>query len=350
MAGGAQQPSQSTTQNSEPWKAAAPYLEGVMQEANGLYRDPSVGPSYFPFSTVANQSGQTTDSLNQIEGLARQGSPLPGQASNALGSMIGQGGLSTGQQQALSGLSGIAGGQQGLDADPVLAATARGEYLNGNPYLDSMLSRGAGDIGNRANAAMSKAGRYGSGAHTDVLSRNLGDYYNQAYGQEWGRARGEQMNAINAQTQVQNQNLANRMAASGQQLSGYQQGQANLMTGISMAPGVNASRYDDSKMLAGVGAAKDAYGSAQLQDDIQRWQSNAMAPWERLGMAANLFNGAGGKGVSSTSTTQGALNSTSPFVTGLGGALGGASLGNMLMPGIGTGVGALAGGALGYFR
>lgn len=352
MAGGSQQqPTQTQTQTSQPWAAAAPHLENVMNEASRLYQDPSAGPMYFPWSTVANQSTQTLDSLKYIEDAARRQSDLPYNSERALNTLLTSGGLSAGQQGALSGLQGIASGADGLTADPNLLAAARGDFLSGNPHLQQQWDRNANKIGNNISARMAAAGRYGApGAHQGTMAREMGDYYNNAQATEWARARGEQMGAINSLTQLANQNLANRMAATGQQLGGYQQGQQNLMTGMGMAPGVNAARYDDARMLAGVGAAHDAHGAALLQDDIQRWQANTMDPWNRLQLAMGTITGAGSQGGQSTSTRTGALNSTSPFVSGLGGALGGASLGNMLFPGVGAIPGALAGGALGFMR
>ena len=108
-----------------------------------------------------------------------------------------------------------------------------------------------------------------------------------------------------------------------------------------------------SQIMQQVGAQKDARNSAYLQDDMDRWQANSMQPWERLGLAANLFTGVGGKGASATQNTY-ARNTTSPFVSGLGGALSGASLGGML-GGASMGstfgpIGAGIGGLLGFMR
>jgi hypothetical protein len=48
-----------------------------------------------------------------------------------------------------------------------------GKYMNGNPYIQSILQQLNSQVSNDVNSQFSLAGRYGSGAHTDVLSKNL---------------------------------------------------------------------------------------------------------------------------------------------------------------------------------
>lgn len=55
-----------------------------------------------------------------------------------------------------------------------------GKYLNGNPYLQGMLNQTNRDVTNTVDSQFAQAGRYGSGAFTDVLSRNLSEADNNA--------------------------------------------------------------------------------------------------------------------------------------------------------------------------
>lgn len=348
--GNRQAPTQTQQTNSEPWSVAQPYLAQTLQRADEIYRDPAAGPSYFPFSTVANQSQQTLDSLSQIENMARQGSPLASAAqSNALG-LFNSGGLSQGQQGALNNLNPLASGQQGITTAGLYQPMASGQYLeNGNPYFRSRLEDESRRTADQVNAQFSMAGRYGSGAHTGVLADRIGQQRNNAMEADYNRERGYQMQAIQGLTGIENQNIANRMAATNAQLGTYANANQDVQRLMGLSPTLEQMRYQPAQMLAGVGAAQDARNTALLQDDINRYQANAMAPWERLGLAANLFNGAGGRGATSTATTTGATNTTSPFVTGIGGAVSGAAAGSIFGP-IGAGIGAVGGGLAGLFR
>lgn len=55
-----------------------------------------------------------------------------------------------------------------------------GKYLNGNPYLQGFLNQTNRDVTNQVNSQFASAGRYGSGAYADVLSRNLAEADNNA--------------------------------------------------------------------------------------------------------------------------------------------------------------------------
>src|SRR6185369_17360974 len=56
-----------------------------------------------------------------------------------------------------------------------------------NPYLQSILDTNNRRIGDRVNASMSGAGRYGSGAHTDVMSRALAESANPILAQDYSQ-------------------------------------------------------------------------------------------------------------------------------------------------------------------
>jgi hypothetical protein len=66
-----------------------------------------------------------------------------------------------------------------------------GKYLNGNPYMSNILQQLNRGVGDQVNSQFELSGRYGSGAHADVLSRNLADADSnviyQNYGDEMNR-------------------------------------------------------------------------------------------------------------------------------------------------------------------
>ena len=76
--------------------------------------------------------------------------------------------------------------------------TLAGKYLEGNPYLDSIINKNAGDIRNNVGAAFSGSGRYGSGMLGDNIADNIGEMAtNLRYG-NYAQERQNQIGAIDA--------------------------------------------------------------------------------------------------------------------------------------------------------
>jgi hypothetical protein len=81
-----------------------------------------------------------------------------------------QGGINS----ALDTVSGMQGPSAGLTAATAYNTdTINGKYLNSNPYMDSVINQTNNDVTNKVGSQFEAAGRYGSGAHADILSRNL---------------------------------------------------------------------------------------------------------------------------------------------------------------------------------
>lgn len=66
-----------------------------------------------------------------------------------------------------------------------------GNYMQGNPYLDSIINQSRSGITDQVNSQFSLGGRYGSGAHTGMLAKELGNMETglryQNYGDEMNR-------------------------------------------------------------------------------------------------------------------------------------------------------------------
>ena len=76
--------------------------------------------------------------------------------------------------------------------------TLAGKYLEGNPYLDSIINKNAGDIRNNYGATFSASGRYGSGMLGDTIADNIGEMAtNLRYG-DYAQERQNQIGAIDA--------------------------------------------------------------------------------------------------------------------------------------------------------
>jgi hypothetical protein len=269
----------------DPWGPQQEPLKRVFEEAGNVYD--SGAPKYYEGSGVVDYSPQTEQSLDMIENRALQGSDI----------------TRSGQNQM----------QQTLD----------GNYLSGNPFFQGAfeaqvrpaVEQYTQQIAPRIDSNFNAAGRLGSNAYAtarntadDTFARAIADTGGKLAYQNYGMERGLQ-NAAAFQ-----------------------------------APQYAETEYDDALRLAQVGGARETKQGEYLQDDMNRWNFNENAGWNRLGKYAALVAGGdfGGTGTSS----QPVFKNTASGI--LGGAGAGAKIGNMIVPGGGgAGIGALAGGLLG---
>lgn len=92
-----------------------------------------------------------------------------------------------------------------------------GKFLDpsNNPGLAGVLDRTRRDVTGGVNSNYSMAGRYGSFAHDEALSRGLADAENAVLMDNYNRERAMQDQAAAMPAQMQNQNLAQLLQASG---------------------------------------------------------------------------------------------------------------------------------------
>lgn len=252
---------QTTTTNSAPWSGQQPYLQDIMSEGQRLYGQ---GPQqYFDQSTVVPFSNETQTGMGMIANQAQQpawgadaaraslNSTLLGNQPNQLGvlSQAAQGGLSEQSQLAQvartatpytqdiinnggrsnsAGLGQMEAGTQGnallgrllqtgatgvTAGNQVFEDSASGRMLDGNPYLDRQYNRAAERVRDNTNAAFSRAGRYGSGAHSGTLSDSLSDMAAQMYGGAYETERNRQFQAAGELGNRQAGDLARNLQA-----------------------------------------------------------------------------------------------------------------------------------------
>lgn len=259
--GGSSGGSQTSTTNTTPWSGQQPYLTDLFRAGQGQFNQ---GPQqYYPGNTVAPFSPQTSLGFDMTTQRALGGAPYEGAFSNyltntlaqpnlnpyAIANMMGSAGqpFSYGQSGNMAGFAGGAVGpyaQQWAGAtgyrglgeaqdfagtpvasgalpasesfventlnDPAaraqLAATARGDYLGSNPYLDAAFNNASSRLTENFNesvlpgiaAQFGASGRTGSGAHalsagrasgelSDSLAKLASDVYMPAYESERGR-------------------------------------------------------------------------------------------------------------------------------------------------------------------
>lgn len=262
-----------THAETSPWAPAQPVLNDILGKAQSLGNDAS---NFTPTYSANTQAG--------LQGL------------------VGQAGQTSSSEQALRPLvEGASGGYQtGLGQ---LEATARGDMLESNPYLDSVLNKSMGRAADQVNAQFSGAGRLGSGAHAGVLADRLGGLEMEARMSNYGAERGNQLNA------------ANTLHGAGFQ-------------GAQMAGALDDARLTPSRLLMEAGGIQDAMDASQRAAPLAatQWQAGLGIPIAGLG------------GVSDSTTT----TKSSPNIAGM--------IGGGLMSGLGMmtgGGGGMLGGLMG---
>jgi hypothetical protein len=276
-------PSVSTTTRS-PYAPAIPGLNQAMGGALDAYNTTFQGPQ------IAGMDENVTAGQNAILGNSGQGLTTQG-ATNALqslGGVMGQGGLSDYQRQ---GADQMQSGFNTLDnVQNNLNPYASGAYMSqGNPYLERVIQNSMSDAAQGVNAQFSAAGRYGSGAQSDALSNRLGRIATDARFNDYYQQQQNQLGANNALM-----NLAGQRGGLGGQLAGIgQQGIGNMMNSGAAFGALNQAQNMDANNQIGVGSSRMDYEQAKID------AANS-APWERVSRLANISQGVGGMGGTST--------------------------------------------------
>lgn len=272
--------------------------------------------------TGGNVAGHSGYKLGDIE---RTGGNVAGYSRDTVGDLTSTGGGSNSQirNDTYDLITGAA--QNANPAYSTLGATANGNFVGANPYLDDTYARAAGSMTRQfaegtspgIDSAASRAGRYGSGMHANAkdaagesFGRSLGDLATGIYGGAYGQERGNQLAAANslgslyqsgqglrAQTAGQSASQASedarlRLAATGQ-VSGDMAG--DLSRRLQATGQVsNDMAGDASRRLAAVGqvsndmagdASRRLSASGQLTGAEGQDASNQLAANQQLGSA-----------------------------------------------------------------
>ena len=244
-----------------PGLGTQPALEQIVAQAQNLP------------GTVVGFSPTAEAGLEQLEQI---GAGIPGQLAPA--------------QQFLQGVLGqgeIAGpAATGIDA---LTATARGDLLTQNPFLDQFIDLTTSDIVDQIQSRTAGAGRLGSGAAQNVITRAVAPTALGLRSQAFEAERGRQLQAANAL------------------LGGGFQAAAGL-------PGVTQAALAGPEAVLRAGLLRD-----------ERAQAMADAPFRQLQQQASLINPLAQQFATQTGTTT-QTQQQSPLQTALGLGLTAASL------------------------
>jgi hypothetical protein len=230
-------------------------------------------------------------------------------------------------------------GQPGA-AEKYLTGTAEGQYLNANPYIDDIISKGASDVATQTNNMFASSGRYGSGANQSVLADSITSQGNQLRNANYQSERDRMMQAGGALEAAQNAGLSQQYGAAqgiagahgtnaqlqqagatglgslGQQeysnksndmLAGANisnQGIGNIFNALGQLSNVQANKLFDANAQGAVGSAIDQRNQQALMDQIKQLTALDMQDWSALaGLLGAGVQSAGNYGTN-TQTTQ----------------------------------------------
>jgi len=304
MGSSAQQPvTQQTQASKDPWAPAQPYLEKALTRAGSLFDD-NVGYQPYPGSTQASLASNQVMNTGLANLMSLYGQDLGGSAGVNAGRTLGTNMI---QNQGLS---------------PELRSLYEQAQGEQNPYLQSILDTNNRRIGDRVNSSVSGAGRYGSGAHTDIMSRALAESADPVLAQDYAR-RQQQMQGI---------------AEGGLQRAGQW---AQLM------PTLDEARLAPAQGFTNIGQFYQERAQKDLDDQIKLYNTQQAYPWEQLLRMNAVAGGAGALGGTQVGSQTTPINQPSTLQRLFGGAAAGAGIGGSFGGPAGAGVGALGGGLLG---
>ncbi|ODU22781.1 MAG: hypothetical protein ABS87_01025 [Sphingomonas sp. SCN 67-18] len=176
-----------------------------------------------------------------------------------------QGAISDIASTIQGGIPGLA--DKAFGDNPLVAAAKSynqdvlsGKYLSGNPLLEEMISKTAGDVTNRVNGAIGMRGRTGGDAHSSILGRELASAENSL------------------------------------RYSDYDAERARMAGASSAVPGLESAEYAGIAPLlaaAQAGAEIPFTGSNNLASAIAALMGNSTSTTSKQGLGAALMQAAG---------------------------------------------------------
>lgn len=155
-----------------------------------------------------------------------------------------------------------------------------GKYLDpsNNPGLSSILERTRRDVTGGVNSQFAGAGRYGSAAHTDVLSRNLAESEGAILADQYNRERAMMDAAAAAGPQAQAQSLAELLQSAGVSVelpfagtNALSNSLAALFSGgTQKGPGIGGQLIGAIGQVGAGAAQAGAFSDRRLKENIEK--------------------------------------------------------------------------------
>lgn len=188
-------------------------------------------PKFYQGNTYVDYSPETLTALDMVTQRATNGSALNGAANQSV-----------------------------LD-------TINGNYLQGNPYIDSVIDKSLGDVNKKYSEQIlpglasnfAQSGRYGSGIHQNVTSDAVGQLGKEAMG-----------------------------VASGIRYDNYNQERQRQLQAAALAPSLAQGDYYDAQQLMGLVPQENPY---HKQNSKTRWTGSTSTKINRPTCSTNIFQG-----------------------------------------------------------
>lgn len=161
------------------------------------------------------------------------------------------------------------GATQGIfnSANKMTSDILGGKYLSqGNPYLQQIIDAASRDVRNGVSSQFEQAGRYGSGAYADVLSRNLGDMAAQVRYGNYDDEMSRMMQAASLAYGAQDTASDNALAATAAQAEIPYRGMDSLASSLGslFSGGTETQKTKGPGLLQGLLGAGAQIGSAAI--------------------------------------------------------------------------------------
>lgn len=347
--GGGQVATTNTVQKADPWNAQQPFLKYGFEQAQQQFEGDQ--PQFFPGQTFPSPSPQTMGALGAMEQRALAGSPIAAGGQQEYFNTLMGGNLYDNPGYSLFGPFAAGGAFPGSDmiqgagwAGPQGAQyfepTARGDYLDqGNPQLQAVFENLSNAITPRVQSQFALAGRSGSGAEQEAMTRQMADAFAPYAFGSYESERGRQLQAAGA-LQAGGETALSRMLGAGSTMGGYglqgAGGVSNLydterarqMQAVAGAPQYAANDYFDIAQLGQVGGALETQRAQQIADAAQRFDFGENIDAQKLAQFMGMIQGNFGGTSTMTGTGPNPYYAPSnPWQSALGGGMLGYSAG-----------------------
>ena len=302
--------SQTTTQSTEPYSPAEPFLKDILGEAQQIYRS-GVGRQFFPGSTVVPFAQQTEEALKLQQAAALEEaapSQLLGQSAQTFGQFAGS------PMSAYTGRPGMGYGSS---------------YSGLTPQTDYLSDVRKGITSDVLGSVQSQFGGMGRTGTSPMAQRAVVEGVTQAYAPL--ALKMSQQERDRQQSSLESQ-LGRIYSGSQSDIARQQQGMESAFDRSLSAAGqlpsiqqaIDLRRQRAIGQLGGVGTAYENLAQRQLQDQIARFQFGQQVPMQQLSQYAGL--------ISPIAAGYPTAVATGPGITsgGIGGAFGGAVAGSAL--------------------
>jgi hypothetical protein len=274
-----------TTTTVSPDAFSQPFLEYGMQEAQRLYQTQT--PEYYQGQTYAGFSPEQQMALDAQRQRALAGSGLTQGAQQFT-------------QQALSGdfqsaalpyAQQLAGGVDYSEPMGMIRQTAQGGFLGGSPGLQGAIDRALDPVQARVQSSLARAGRTGSGAAADIMSRELGNVASNISYQDYGRERQNQLAAQQQLANLTGQQYESQLRGAGFLGDTSNIGFSRQAAAAQQAPAMADLDYSDISRLEDVGLARQQMGQQGINEAMDRYNYQQQLPAQQLAQYQNLVTG-----------------------------------------------------------